>query len=180
MVAPALLAIVAAMLLVRLGWAGRQAVAAAGWALAVAALLWLGWQAGAWGVALGTVVGMASAIAAVLHAGWRSPVKTTRPPREAPAIAIPYRAGDVARRAAVFALTVPVAFVAAQGLAFAVHEAARAQGMGVADALVLMPMLQPVLWAGIIAVQMTRAGAAQMVLPPLVAALAGGVLWSIA
>lgn len=180
MVAPALLAIVAAMLLVRLGWERRGSVAAAGWALAAVALVWLGWQAGAWGVATGVVVGMGGALAAVLHAGWRSPVKTTRPPRESPAIAIPYRAGDVARRLAVFALTVPVAFVAAQGLAFAVHEAARAQGMGAADAIVLMLMLQPVLWAGIVAVQMTRAGAAQMVLPPLVAAMAGGALWSIA
>jgi hypothetical protein len=180
MLAAALLAAAVAMLLVRLGWAGRRGAAPAGWVLATAALGLLVWQDGAWGLATGVVVGMAAALALVLHAGWTSPARTARAPRQAPAIAIPRLPGDIARRLAVFALTVPVAFAAAQWLAFAAQSAARARGADAADALALMLFLQPLLWGVIVVVQMTRAGPMRMIAAPLVAAMMGGVLWSIA
>ncbi|MGJ3627182.1 hypothetical protein AB5I41_10020 [Sphingomonas sp. MMS24-JH45] len=182
MLAPALLAVAAAMLLVRYGWERRRAISVGGWALAIAALGWLGWQAGAWGAAMGTVAGMVCAIGVVLHAGWRSP-RRRRPGRHARRRRSRSPIARVVWTCAGWRSshwTVPVAFVAAQGLAFAVQEVARARGTGAADAIVLMLFLQPVLWAGIVAIQMTRAGPVQMILPPMVAALTGGVLWSIA
>lgn len=180
MLAASLPAIAIAMLLVRLGWTGRRDVALAGWALAMATLGLLAWQDGAWGLATGTVVGMAAAMALVLHAGSTSPAKAGRAPRQAPAVAIPRLPGDVARRLAVFALTVPLAFAAAQWLAFAAQTMARARGVDAADALALMLFLQPLLWGVIVTVQMTRAGPMRMIAAPVVAAVMGGVLWSIA
>jgi hypothetical protein len=146
----------------------------------VAALALLTARDGAWGLALGTVVGMAAAIGLVLHAGWTSPRKTARAPRQAPAIAIPRRPGDIARRLTVFALTVPVAFAAAQWLAFAGQAWARASGAAEADAIVLMLFLQPAAWGVIVTVQMTRATPARMLAAPLAASAMGGLLWSIA
>jgi hypothetical protein len=180
MMTPALLAIAAAVLLIRLGWGGRRGAAAAGWALAAASLALLGWRDGAWGMAMATVAGIAVALAIVLHAGWTSPAKAVRAPRQAPAAAIPRRPRDISRRLAVFALTVPLAFAAAQWLAFAAHMAARARGTDEADALVLMLFLQPIVWGLLVTIQMTRAGPTRMIAAPLAAVAMGGVLWSIA
>lgn len=180
MTAIALMAVVAAMLLVRVGWAGRRGAAALGWALAGAALVLLAATDGAWGVAVATTTGMAVALLLVLHAGATSPPRTIRPPRQAPAVTPPHHARDIARRVAVFALVVPVAFVAAQGLAFGLQAVARRAGWQDANTTVLALFLQPILWAAIMAVQMTRANAARMVAPPAVATVAGLLLWSAA
>ena len=130
MIAAALLLILVAVALVRLGWGGRRGVAGAGWALGIAALLMLAARDGAWGLAIGTVTGIAAALAFVLHAGWTSPAKTRRAPREAPAILLPRRWHDLGRRVLVFVLVVPIAFCAAQWLAFAVQAVARRAGAG--------------------------------------------------
>lgn len=180
MIAAALLAIVAGILLVRLGWGGRRGAAAAGWTVAAAALGLLTWRDGAWGLALGCVAGMIAALVVILHAGWTSPRKARRAPRQAPATAIPQKPSDLARRLAVFALTVPVAFAAAQWLAFAVQALVRASGSAEADAIVLMLFVQPVAWGVIVSVQMTRADPWRMLAAPLAASVMGGVLWSIA
>ena len=179
MTALALGIVAAAMLLVRLGWGGRRGIAPAGWVLGVIGLAILTAHDGAWGLAIGMVTGIAVALVMVLYAGWRSPAKARRAPREAPSIVIPKRWPDVARRIAVFALVVPVAFVAAEWLAFGVQALARRGGMGDADAVALTLFLQPILWTIVMAIQMTRANAARMIAAPVAAALIGTILWSV-
>ncbi|RZM09971.1 MAG: hypothetical protein EOP68_07585 [Sphingomonas sp.] len=180
MIALALVGIAAAMLLVRIGWEGSRGAAPLGWALAIAALVVLAAGNGAWGLAIGTTTGIVAGLALVLHAGWCSPVRTVRPAREAPAIHVPHHARDILRRIAVFALVVPVAFAAAQGLAFGVQAVARGAGWNDTNTTVLALFLQPVLWTAIMAVQMTRTDAARMVAAPAAAALAGLLLWTAA
>lgn len=179
MIAAALIMVAGAMLLVRIGWSGRPPVATVGCGLAVIGLVLLTHRDGAWGLAIGTAAGIVSVLAIVLHAGWASPAKALRPAREAPSVVIPVTMSDVARRVAVFALVVPGAFLAAQWLAFGVQAVARRGGAGDADTIVLALYLQPVLWAVIMTVQMTRAGAARMIAPPVAAALIGTGLWSV-
>ena len=178
-IAAALIVILVAVAPVRLGWGGRRRVAGAGagWALGLAVLLALAARDGAWGLAIGTVTGIAAALAFVLHAGWTSPAKVRRAPREAPAILLPRRWPDLGRRVLVFVLVVPIAFCAAQWLAFAVQAVARRAGAGDADTMVMTLLLQPILWAVLMAWQMTRAGPARMVAPPAAAALLGTALW---
>jgi hypothetical protein len=167
------------MVLVRLGWGrGGRGVAVAGWALAGAALLALTLTDGAWGCALGSVAGIAVALVAVLHAGWTSPARRLRP---ATARTVAAREPlHLRRRAAVFALVVPCAFAATQWLALAAFDLARARGLGEANAVVLALFLQPIAWAVVMAIQLTRAGPARMIAPPLLTALLGTVLWSAA
>ncbi len=178
--AAALLAIVLAMILVRIGWGGRRSISVAGWALVIAALWVLTAKDGAWGLAMGGVVGMVAALLAVLYAGWTEPARAGRPPREPPSISLPRRSGDLARRIAVFVLVVPVAFAAAQWLAFGAQALARRNGSGDTDAVVLTFLLQPLLWSALMTWQMTRSGPAQMIAPPAIAALLGTLLWGLA
>lgn len=180
MIALALLAVAAGMVLVRFGWAGRRGIAPLGWALALAALVVLTAGDGAWGLAVGVTTGIVVALALVLHAGAAAPPRAVRAPRERPSVTIPHRAGDIARRLAVFVLVVPVAFVAAQGLAFGAQAATRAAGWDAANTTVLALFLQPIVWAAIMTAQMTRATPTRMVAPPAIAALAGLFLWSAA
>ncbi|KQT35169.1 hypothetical protein ASG29_03390 [Sphingomonas sp. Leaf412] len=180
MTALALLAVAGAMGLIRIGWGGRRGLAGAGWALALAAAAVLTWRDGAWGLALATVAAMGAALALVLYAAWTSPARAYRAARAAPSIALPHRASGVARRLAVFVLAVPVAFAAAQWLAYGLQAAARAAGMGASDATAAILFLQPVLWLAIMTVQMTRAGPVQMLAAPALAALAGTALWGVA
>lgn len=175
-----LLAVVAALTLVRIGWNGARGLALLGWALALVALTALAWQDGAWGLAVGVVTGMGAALACVLHAGWTSPARSLRAPREAPAISIPHHRRDLVRRLAVFALAVPVAFAAAQWLAFGVQAAIRGGAALDSDAVVLTLFLQPVIWTALLTVQLTRARPSQMVAAPLIAAIAGTMLWGAA
>ena len=177
MIVAALLVIVAAIVLVRLGWGGRRGAAGIGWTLAVAALLALTARDGAWGLAIGTVAGMAAALGLILYAGWTSPAKAPRTSREAPSILLPRRWHDLRRRLLVFLLVVPVAFCAAQWLAFAVQAVARRAGASDADTMVMTLLLQPIAWTVLMAWQMTRSGPARMVAPPATAALLGTALW---
>lgn len=176
----ALIAVAAAMLLVRIGWQGPRGVAALGWALGMIALVALVVQDGAWGLSVGIVAGMAVALGFVLHAGWTSPVRKVRAPREAPAISIPHHRRDLVRRVAVFALSVPVAFAAAQWLAFGAQAAVRGGAALDGDAVVLTLFLQPLIWTALLTVQLTRARPSQMVTAPLIAAIAGTMLWGAA
>ena len=79
--AAALLATVLAMILVRIGWDRRRSISVAGWMLGIAALWVLTAKDGAWGLAMGGVVGMVAALLAVLYAGWTEPARAGRPPR---------------------------------------------------------------------------------------------------
>ncbi|MGE0774806.1 MAG: hypothetical protein AB7G25_06635 [Sphingomonadaceae bacterium] len=172
--------IVGAMLLVRIGWAGRRPLAFAGWALAGVGLILLTWREGAWGLALGTVTGSAAALVALLHAAWTSPAVVRRPPRDAPTVILPRQWHDFGRRFAVFLLVVPIGFAAAQWLAFTGQMVARRAGAGETDTIVLTFFLQPVLWMVIMSIQMTRTGPIAMLAAPAVAAVAGTILWSLA
>ncbi len=180
MTGAALILIVAALLLVRLGWEGRRTHAALGWAGAAIGLLILTLGNGAWGLAVGIVVGIATALAMVLHAGWTSPARVRRPAREAPAVLLPRRWPDVGRRVLVFVLVVPVAFAAAQWLAFGTQAFARRAGWGEADATVLALLLQPTLWGAMMSWQMTRDRPAAMIALPAAAAAIGTILWGAA
>lgn len=171
--------IVGAMLLVRVGWSGRRALAFVGWAMAGIGLALLTWREGAWGLALGTVAGSAAALVALLHAAWTSPSVVRRPQREAPTVVLPRQWNDFGRRFAVFLLVVPVGFAAAQWLAFAGQTVARRAGAGESDTIVLTFFLQPVLWVVIMSVQMTRTGPIKMLAAPVAAALLGAILWSL-
>ncbi len=168
------------LVLVRIGWERRRAIAFAGWTAVTAAIALLARADGAWGIAMGGVVAMATALLLVLTAGCTSPARTRRAPREAPSVSIPRRRHDLIRRVVVFILVVPVGFVAAQWLAFGAQAAARHAGLGESDATVLTLFLQPVLWLTIMAVQMTRADARRMIAAPAVATVAGTMLWAAA
>lgn len=180
MIAAALIAVAVGIGLVRLGWAGSRGVALAGWAVAVGALLVLTLGEGAWGLAMGCVAGMTAAVALVLYAGWMSPPKSSRAPREAPAITIPVRAGDIARRLAVFVLAVPIAFAAAQWFAYGVQALARSGGAADADTVALTLGLQPLAWSIVMTLQLIQSGLARMLVAPAVTALLGTMAWGLA
>lgn len=174
-----LLMAVAAMMVVRFGWDGRRGVALAGWLIAAVAAIGATVADGAWGLAVTILAGSAAALAMLLYAGWTSPARPQRPARVAAAIALPQRASEITARVSVFVLVVPVAFVAAQWLAFGVQAAARRAGAVETDAVVITLFLQPIAWAIIIAVQMTRAGPSRMIAAPASAAILGTVFWSV-
>lgn len=175
----ALLIVVAGMLLVRAGWSRGRALAWTGWAVILVGLTMLTLRDGAWGLAIGTVAATAVALALVAYAGWTSPARPRRAPREAPAVTLPHRWPDVARRLLVFVLVVPVAFVAAQWLTFGTQAIARDGGMGTSDATALALFLQPIVWGVIMTAQMIRPHPAQMVAAPVVATVLGTVLWGV-
>lgn len=178
--AGATLVIAAAMLLVRLGWAGRRGAAAVGWLVIGTALLALTARDGAWGLAIGMLAGLLAAVAIVLHAGWVAPAKPRKPQREAASITLSRDRGDIPRRLAVFVLVVPVGFAAAECLTFGVQALARRAGAVEADTVALTLFLQPLLWGCLMAWQMTRANAARMIAPAASAAVLGTLLWGIA
>jgi len=179
-IAAALVAMLVAMALVRLGWGGQRGMAVGGWSLGALSVVVLAGQAGAWGLAIGTLVAMLVPIAAVLKAGWSAPVRVRRAPREPASVTMPRRPSDLARRLAVFVLVVPAAFVSAQILAFGAQAVVRQAGAGEANAVVLMLFLQPLLWGGLMTWQMTRSGPAQMIGAPLGASVLGAVMWGLA
>jgi hypothetical protein len=180
MICMALILIVAAMILIRLGWGGQRHLAAIGWSIAAAALIWLVALGGAWGLAVGAVTGMTSAIAMLLVAGWTSPARARRPARVHPTIVLPRRPSDLARRIAVFALVVPAGFVAAQWLAFGVQAMVRHGHVADADGIVLTLFLQPILWSGIMVWQMTMAKTRHMIVPVAAAGVLGTMVWGLA
>lgn len=177
MLAIALLAVAIGVLLIRLGWGGRRGASVAGWAVAVLALVLLTARDGAWGLAMGTLAGIVAALAALLYSGWHTPAKRLRTAREPLSITLPVRPADIGRRLAVFVLVVPVAFLAAQWFAYGAQALARRQGAGETDAIVLTLFLQPLLWAGLMAWQMTRTGPAGMIVAPAGAAVLGTLFW---
>lgn len=170
--------VTAGIALVRIGWGGRRRLAWVGWAMVAAATTALALLAGAWGVAVAGTVATAAAFVLLGHAMWTAPAGRNRPAREPTSVTLPrWRVAGVARRVAVFAAVVPLGFAATQLLAFGAEVAGRRAGWAAADTIVLTWMLQPVAWAALASVQMTRPGPAAMVLPALVCGLAGVLLW---
>jgi len=173
-------AIALGMAMVRRGWSGQRALALAGWLLAGIGLALLAWQDGAWGAAMGTLVGTGVALGCVLYAGMTAPAKIPRPERTPATMALPWRWGDLGRRSAVFLLVVPIGFAAAQWAAFGMQAMARRAGVGETDAVVLTLLLQPVAWVAIMSIQMTRHDLRRMIGAPVAAALFGTLLWGLA
>ena len=167
-------------LVVRLGWGGRRWLAAGGWLLAAASLLALTMAHGAWGLAMGSVAAMAAALGLVVQAGWVSPTGRARPERKSPSVSLPHSWRGTGRRLAVFALTVPVGFAASVWFAYGLNALMTGGGAQGADSVATMFFVQPVAWTVLMSWQMTLTGPRAMVLPPLLVALLGTLLWMIA
>ena len=168
------------LVLVRLGWGGRRGLAAAGWLLAAASLLALMQAHGAWGLAIGAATAMEAALVLIFRAGWVSPVGRTRKAGDAPAIALPHSWRGAGRRLTVFALVAPVGLAASLWLAFGLNALMTGDGGQGANSVATMLFVQPLAWTALMSWQMTRAGAREMILPPLLAASLGTLLWAIA
>lgn len=181
----AIAALALAVLLIRLGWGGRKGLSGPGWAIAVLALAWLTWSDGAWGLATGLTAGAVFALVVVLHAGATSPprrVARDGVTRTAARLqtGIPddiARPADIARRFIVFLLVVPVAFLAAQWLAFAINAAMKGNAPLDANAVSTMMFVQPVAWSILMAWQMMLAGPRQMLVPPGFATVLATLIW---
>ena len=169
-----------AMVLVRVGWSGRTWLAAAGWALAAAALLVLTLADGAWGLAMGMVCAVTVALVLVLGAGWVSPRGGARKDRETPATDVPHSWRGTGRRLAVFALVGPVGFAASLWLAYGLNALMKGTGELEANSVATLLFVLPVCWTVLMSWQMTRPGPMRMIVQPLVAAAAGTLLWLMA
>lgn len=168
------------LVLVRIGWGGRRILAAAGWLLAAASLLALALAYGAWGLAMGCVAAMAAALALVLLAGWASPAGRARKSGQAPAATLPSSRAGMGRRLAVFALVAPVSCAASVWLAYGLNTLMTNGGEQTADTVATMFFVQPLAWTALMSWQMTQPGPRAMILPPLLAAMLGTILWTLA
>lgn len=168
------------LLLIRLGWQGRRGLAVGGWLLAALSLAVLVAAHGAWGLAVGAVGGMAAALALVLYAGWTSPPGKAAGARKAPAVALPRSWNGAGRRLAVFALVVPVSLAASLWLAYGLNAVMRGSGELDANSVAAMLFVQPLAWAVLMSWQMTRPGPREMIVPPVLAAGVGTLLWMLA
>lgn len=168
------------LVLVRLGWGGRRWLAAAGWLLAASSLLALTTAHGAWGLAMGAVAAMAAALGLVFQAGWVSPTGRARPERTSPSVSLPHSWRGTGRRLAVFALTVPVGLAASAWLAYGLNVLMKGDGAQGANSVATMLFVQPLAWTVLMSWQMTRPGPREMVVPPVLAAVLGTLLWMIA
>lgn len=176
----AIAALAVAVALVRFGWGGARGFAVAGWLLAAAALGWLTATDGAWGLATGLSAASVFAVGAVLYAGAVSPSRPARRIVAAPAVRLPQGPSGLQRRVLVFLAVVPLSFLAAQWLAFAINTAMKGSGPLEANSVATMMFVQPVAWAILMSWQMMLPGPGRMMVPPALAAAAGTLIWMIA
>ncbi|MGN6376930.1 MAG: hypothetical protein ACTHMG_15455 [Sphingomonas sp.] len=174
----ALIAAAVAVLFLRLGWRRRPLLVGLGWAIASAALTVLTWRWGAWGLSVGTLVGIAAALVILMREALAAP-EGHRAPERATATkpASGRRIEGLGRRVAVFLLVVPAGLAATELLALGAEAAARRAGWVEADTTVLALMAQPLAWALLASVQLIAPGPRAMVAPALLCAAAGGLLW---
>ncbi|WP_299309029.1 hypothetical protein [uncultured Croceicoccus sp.] len=183
MIAAPLLLILVAVALVRAGWGRDRRLSHGGWALGVGALIWCALLDGAWGVAVGATLGVAAAMAIVLFVAATAPARRSPQragaPRSDRMATLSTRPADLAlgRRLAVFALTVPVSFLAAQWFAFACNAAMKGDAPLEANSVATMFMVQPLVWAGLMTWQLCQRGPAEMIRPPLLVAAIGALIW---
>lgn len=166
-----------AVVLIRLGWGGRKGLASAGWAIATLALAWLTWSNGAWGLATGVTAGAVLALAPVLYAGATSPQRAAKRATASPSMQLPSGPEGITRRVLVFLLVVPISFIAAQWLAFAINLVMKGAAPLEANSVSTMMFIQPVIWSILMAWQMVLTGPRQMLLPPALAAVLGTLIW---
>lgn len=176
-VALSLIGIAAAVLLIRLGWGGRKSLAVAGWVIAALALAWLARSDGAWGLAVGFTAGSICAVALVLYAGATSPSRAAGKAASRQSVTMPGGPEGVGRRILVFLAVVPLSFLAAQWLAFAINTAMKGEGALDANSVSTMLFIQPVVWSILMAWQMVLPGPRQMLIPPALATAAGIAIW---
>jgi hypothetical protein len=163
--------------LIRLGWGGRKGLASAGWAMAALSLAGLTWSSGAWGLATGLTAGAVFALVLVLFAGATSPQRAAKRLVASPEVRMSGSYEGIARRAVVFLLVVPVSFIAAQWLAFAVNTMMKGAAPLNANSVSTMMFIQPVIWSILMAWQMVLKGPRQMLLPPALATVIGTLIW---
>ncbi|WP_370177623.1 hypothetical protein [Alteriqipengyuania sp.] len=175
-----IIALAGAVLLIRLGWGGRRYLAIAGWAVAALAVGWLTWADGAWGMATGLTAGAIFALVAVAYAGAVSPQRPVRRAVANPAVRLPGRHQGILRRLLVFLAVVPVSFLAAQWLAFAINAAMKGDAALNANSVSTMLMVQPVAWALLMVWQMVLDGPRKMLVPPVVVAGVASLIWVLA
>ena len=168
--------LVPAVALLRVGWSGDTRLAFAGWTIGMISLLSLAMMEGAGGLSGGLTLAMITAITLVLYAAATSPVRARRGTRIA---AAPSASADpqIGRRLLVFALVVPVSFLAAQWLAFGLNAVMKNGGPLEANSVATAFMLQPLVWAVLMAWQMCQAKPSAMVWPPAAVALLGTLMW---
>ncbi|WP_174296812.1 hypothetical protein [Sphingomonas bacterium] len=176
MIGTAILTVAVGVALVRLGWNRRLALAIAGWVLIAVAIVACARESGAWGMAVCALAGMATAFAVLLWSGRATPVRAWRPDRQRLAATPGQEPLMVVRRASVFLLVVPGGGIASLVFAVGVQVAGRRAGLGEADATACLLLLLPLLWASLLAWQMTRDNPRRMVIPPLLVAAFGVLL----
>ena len=178
-IAIALALLVPAVALLRLGWRGDTRVAYAGWAIGAVSLFSLAILEGAWGLAVGFALAIIIALSLVLYAAATSPVRARRGTRKS-AIATAPADPTIGRRLFVFTLVVPVSFLSAQWLTFGLIAVMKSGGPLEANSVATAFMLQPLVWALLMAWQMCQAKPSAMVWPPAAVALLGTLLWCLA
>lgn len=169
--------VVVGVLLIRQGWGARRGVAIAGWGTVAAAIALLATADGAWGIAVGATAAMLAAIALLAREAVRTAPTRTPAAREPASVTLPHRALGVGRRLLVFVLVVPVGAAAAYMFAMGAEGAAARLGWHAADRTALAMATAPVAWMVIGSVQLIQSGPIPMVVPPVVFAAIGLLLW---
>ncbi|MEZ5679818.1 MAG: hypothetical protein R3E14_00805 [Erythrobacter sp.] len=173
----AITALALAVVLIRLGWGGREGLSGVGWAVATLSLTWLTWSDGAWGLATGLTAGAIFALVLVLYAGAISPRSGARRAAANVPVRLSNRAEGFGRRTLVFLLVVPLSFAAAQWLAFAIAIAMKANAPLDANSVSTMMFVQPSVWAILMVWQMVLAGPREMLAPPVIVAGIATLIW---
>lgn len=178
-----MLLVVAGIGLLRRAWRRGWGPVLLAWVPVIAGLAWLTLREGAWGLSVGAIAAMLVAAGVLGHAAWSSKPKRTpeRAERE-PTVALrPEGWRGLARRIAIFLLAVPVSGATAVLLALALQATMRASGVAEANGIALSLLILPIAWATIATLVMLEERLAAMLrLIAIVAAVGGGVFWSVA
>jgi len=164
----------------RLGWRRRSswAFAPTGWAMAALGLLLLAFQNGAWGLAVGGLVGSATALLLLAHAGLRDRPAPAGPVRSSRTTLRLHEDGhlQLGRRVLTFLLVVPGAMAASMAAGLAAQALTRAAGWTEPDSTALGLFAFPTAWALLATVMMLRNGAVSMTRPLAATLAASGIL----
>lgn len=174
---PAYLAGVGAVGVLRLGWGLPHRSTAwngAGWGLLLAALLWSGYQAGAWGVSVTTLVTTGAAFVALAVAGLRSPRgRGTAANRRAGMLPQSGEPWQIGRRVATFLLVIPGGCAASVLFGMGMRGLGMLLGWGEANANVAAFYAVPVGWALLATLMLMQARRRDQIATLAVSALAG-------
>lgn len=161
----------------RLGWsrARGRLTTPLGWASVGLGLVLLASRDGAWGLAVGGLVGSTAAFVLVAHAWCSRPAQTAgRPPRSTLRLHEEGRL-HLGRRLLTFLLVVPAAMAVSLAAGLAAQALGRAAGWAEADSTALGLFVFPLAWALLAATMMVRTGPLAM-LKPLSGTLAASAI----